>query len=427
MMSDFYCIKGNILYTKEFGSFNSIESGYILVEDNKIKGVYDNLPKKFSGVKVTDYKNFLIIPGLVDLHLHAPQFPNIGLGLDKELIPWLETYTFPEESKYNDMKYARKVYSRLINEIWKYGTTRCCVFATIHKESSKLLMDLFNTSGLGAYIGKVNMDYNSPIKLLEDTNKSINDTEEIIKEYKDKYTLVKPIITPRFVPSCSDNLLKSLGNLAIRYNVPIQSHLSENRGEIKIVNDRYPNEPNYASVYKSYNLLGQTKTIMAHCVHLTNEEIKLLANNNVYVAHCPTSNVNLSSGIAPIRKLLDNGVNVGLATDISGGHTLSIIEVMAYTMQMSNLKWIESNYKDYPLTTAEIFYLATKGGGNFFGKVGSFEEGYDFDALVIDDTEVNNLNSLSLEERLQKFIYTGDYKRIKVRYVNGNIVSKPNL
>lgn len=426
-MSNLYCIKGDILYTKDFGSFETIESGYILIEDSKVKGVYKNLPEKFLKVKVTDYKNSLIIPGLVDLHLHAPQFPNIGLGLDKELIPWLETYTFPEESKYDDIEYSKKVYSKLIKEIWKYGTTRCCVFATIHKESCKLLIELFNTSGLGAYVGKVNMDYDSPINLLEDTDNSINDTEELLKEYRDKFPLVKPIITPRFVPSCSDKLLKSLGELAIKYNVPVQSHLSENRGEIKMVADRYPNEPNYASVYNSSNLLGQTKTIMAHCIHLSDEEITLLSNKNVYVAHCPTSNVNLSSGIAAIRKLINNRVKVGLATDISGGHTLSLIEVMAYTMQMSNLKWIESNYQDAPLTTAEMFYLATKGGGNFFGSVGSFEEGYDFDALVIDDSKEEHFNYLSLEERLQKFIYSGDYKKIKARYINGNIVNEPNL
>lgn len=421
-MLNVYCVKGDILYTKDFGTFESIDDGYIIIKNNKVKGVYKKLPQELSNIKIIDYSNSLIIPGLVDLHLHAPQFPNIGLGLDKELIPWLESYTFPEESKYGNLEYAKKVYSKLIKEIWKYGTTRCCVFASIHKESSKLLIELFNKSGLGAYIGKVNMDYSSPDTLLEDTDKSIEDTEEIIKEYKDKYDLVKPIVTPRFVPSCSNKLLKSLGELAIKYNIPVQSHLCENRNEIKIVNDRYPNESNYASVYKSANLLGKTKTIMAHCVHLKEEEISLLANKKVYVAHCPTSNANLSSGIAPIRKLINSGIRVGLATDISGGHTLSLIEVMAYTMQMSNLKWIESNYTDTPLTTAEVFYLATKGGGEFFGNVGSFEEGYDFDALVIDDNIDDNFNCLTLEERLQKFIYSGDYRKIKARYVNGKII-----
>lgn len=426
-MSNIYCIKGDILYTKKFGTFEAVNDGYIVIKDNKVNCVYKELPQEFSNVKIIDYSNSLIIPGLIDLHLHAPQFPNIGLGLDKELIPWLESYTFPEESKYNNLEYAKKVYSKLIKEIWKYGTTRCCVFATIHKESSKLLMELFNNSGLGAYIGKVNMDYNSPDTLIEDTNNSIKDTEEILKEFKDKYDLVKPIVTPRFVPSCSDTLLKSLGELAVKYDIPVQSHLSENRGEIKMVTDRYPNEPNYASVYNSFKLLGETKTIMAHCVHLTKEEISLLAHKKVYVAHCPTSNVNLSSGISPIRKIIESGVKVGLATDISGGHTLSLFQVMAYTMQMSNLKWIETNYKDSPLTTAEMFYLATKGGGEFFGNVGSFEEGYDFDALVIDDGNEDNFNYLTIEERLQKFIYSGDYKKIKVRYVNGNIIDEPNL
>ena len=189
----------------------------------------------------------------------------------------------------------------------------------------------------------------------------------------------------------------------------------------------YPNKSNYASVYNSCRLLGDTKTIMAHCVLLNNEEVNIIANKNVYIAHCPTSNINLSSGIAPIREFINKGIKVGLATDISGGHTLSLLEVMAYTMQMSNLKWIESNYSDYPLSTAETFYLATKGGGEFFGKVGSFEEGYEFDALVIDDDISRYFNKLTLEERVQKFIYSGNYNNIKVRYINGNIVPEPIL
>lgn len=426
-MSNIYCIKGDIVYTKEFGILECVEDGFIVLKDSKVKGVYKELPKEFLGLKVIDYSNLLIIPGLIDLHLHAPQFPNIGLGLDKELLPWLQTYTFPEESKYSDLEYAKKVYSKLIKELWKYGTTRCCVFATIHKDSSKLLLDLFNTSGLGAYVGKVNMDYNSPDTLIEYTDKSIEDTEDIIKEYKSKYPLVNSIITPRFVPTCSDKLLNALGDLAKKYNTPVQSHLSENRDEIKMVSDRYQNQPNYASVYNSYNLLGDTKTIMAHCIHLTKEEIDLLRDKEVYVAHCPTSNANLSSGIAPIRKLIKNNIKVGLGSDISGGHTLSLMEVMAYTMQMSNLKWIESNYEDSPLNTAEVFYLATKGGGEFFGKVGSFEEGYDFDALIIDDNKNDNLIKLTLEERLQKFIFSGDFREIKTRYVNGKVVNEPNL
>ena len=166
---------------------------------------------------------------------------------------------------------------------------------------------------------------------------------------------------------------------------------------------------------------------MAHCIWLNENEIELLSKSKVFVAHCPTSNLNLSSGIAPIRKLIEKGINVGLASDISGGHTLSMPEVIVSSAQVSNLKWLYSNKTDEKLSTAELFYLATKGGGKFFGKVGSFEEGYEFDALVIDDMALNINNNLSLEERVQKFLYKGKEKNIIERYVRGNVVKEPKI
>jgi guanine deaminase len=426
-MGNMFAVKGNIIFTKEFGVYEVIENGFIVVEDKYVKGVYSTLDKKYEHIKVIDYGNSLIIPGFVDIHLHAPQFANIGLGLDKELMPWLETYTFPEETKYSDISYAKKVYSRLIKELWKFGTTRACVFATLHKDSTKLLMDMFKESGLGAYVGKVNMDRNSPDYLIEETEASLFDTEEILKEYSTKYSLVKPIITPRFVPTCSTRLLKGLGALAEKYNVTVQSHLSENSGEISFVKELHPEAKNYASIYNEAGLLGNTKTIMAHCVLVDDNEIDLLAKNKVFVAHCANSNSNLTSGIAPVRKLINRGISVGLASDIAGGHSLSMMDVIVTSAQVSNLRYIESNRIDKPLNTAELFYLATKGGGKFFGKVGSFEEGYEFDALVIDDSTLAIFKNLSIEERLQKFIYTGDDRNIKERYVAGDNIKVPKF
>jgi guanine deaminase len=422
-----YGIKGNIIYTKIFGKYEVVSNGIIVVENEKVKGVYNDLPLKYKNIGIKDYGDKLIIPGFIDLHLHAPQFPNMGLGLDKELMPWLNKYTFPEEAKYENLQYAEDVYKKLIKKIWSVGTTRCCIFNTIHKESTKLLLDLFNKSGLGAYIGKVNMDRESPDILIEDTNKSISETIELIKEYKDKYKLVKPIITPRFVPTCSFELLKSLGEIAGKYDIPVQSHLCENSGEIELVKKLHPECRNYTEVYDKANLLKENKTIMAHCVLVNEEEIDLLRDKKVFIAHCPTSNLNLSSGIAPIRRLIERKVNVGLASDISGGHTLSIPEVITSSAQVSNLKWLNSNKVEEKLTTAELFYLATKGGGKFFGKVGSFEEDYEFDALVIDDSDLLIENNLSIEERLQKFLYIGNSNNIISRYVSGNLINEPIL
>lgn len=424
-MRNEYAVKGNIIFTKEFGKFEIIKNGYIVVQDNLVRGLYKEINNEFKGLKIIDYGDAMIIPGFVDIHLHAPQFANLGLGLDMELMPWLEEYTFPEEGKFSDVSYAKRVYSSLIKELWKSGTTRSCIFATIHKNSTKLLMDMIAKSGLSAYVGKVNMDRNSPDYLTEKTQDSVCDTEEILKEYSNKYKIVKPIVTPRFVPSCSTELLRKLGFLAKKYNAPVQSHLCENYNEVSFVKKLHPNCKNYTSLYDEAGLLGEVPTIMAHCVLVDRDEIELLARKKVFIAHCPSSNCNLASGNAPIRRLLNSGVKVGLASDISGGNSLSMMDIIVNSAQVSNLKWLESNRVDKPLNLSELFYLATKGGGEFFGKVGSFEEEYEFDALVIDDKSSPTFKTLSMEERLQKFIYTGDSTNIKVRYVAGKKVEQP--
>lgn len=420
-------LKGNIIFTKDFGKYEIFKDSYILIEDGKVKGIFDKLPEEYNQVEVKDYGDKLIIPGLVDIHLHGPQFPNIGLGLDKELMPWLETYTFPEERKYSDLEYAKKVYRKLVLELWKNGTMRSVIFASIHLEGTKLLMDVINEAGLGAYVGKVNMDRNCPDFICEDTDKSLEDTEKLLKDYGSRYERVKPIITPRFVPTCSTKLLKGLGELSRKYKVPVQSHLSENKGEIEFVKELHPEARNYASVYEAAGLLGEQPTIMAHCVLLEEEEIELLSKNKVFIAHSPNSNSNLASGIAPIRKLLKAGIPIGLASDISGGHSLSMCSVMIEAGQVSNMKWLESGKTEAPLTTPELFYLTTKGSGAFFGKVGSFEEGFEFDALVIDDSDLTVLKEISLEERLQKFIYTGSWENIIERYVSGELIKEPKI
>lgn len=418
-------LKGNIIFAKDFGKYEIYKNSFIVVEQGVVKGIYEKLPQEFSDITVKDYGDKLIIPGFVDIHLHGPQFPNLGLGLDKELMPWLETYTFPEEGKYSDLEYAKKVYKKLILELWRNGTTRSVIFSSVHVESTKLLMDIINEAGLGAYVGKVNMDRNCPDFICEETQKSLEATEAFLKDYGNKYERVKPIITPRFVPTCTPKLLKGLGELSKKYKVPVQSHLSENKGEIDFVRELHPEAPNYASIYEEAGLLGQQPTIMAHCVLLEDEEIELLAKNKVFIAHSPNSNSNLASGIAPVRKLLKAGIPIGLASDISGGHSLSMCSVMVEAGQVSNMKWLESGKTEAPLTTPELFYLATKGSGSFFGKVGSFEEGYEFDALVIDDSSLTGLKDISLEERLQKFIYTGSWENIEARYVFGKLIEEP--
>lgn len=418
-------LKGDIVFTPSMDEFKIYKDSYLVSENGKIVGIFEKLDEKYKDYTLKDYTGKMIIPGFVDIHLHAPQFPNRGMGYDKELLPWLQSYTFPEEAKYKDIKYAERVYRDFVKELWKNGTTSAVIYGTIHKESTKLLMDLLIESGIRAYVGKVNMDRNSIPNLTEDTERSLRETEELILEYKDKSPLVKPIITPRFVPTCSDALLEGLGKLALKYDVPVQSHLSENTDEVKWVSELHPDAKNYASVYDKFNLFGQRRTIMAHCIHNTDEEIDLMAKNGVYAAHCVHSNFNLSSGIMPVRKFLDKKVPVGLGSDISGGHEISIPKVMAASIQASKMKWLETGKKLKPLTLLEVFYLATKGGGSFFGKVGSFEKGYEMDCLIIDDSNLGIYRELTVEERLEKFIYLGDDRNIVDRYVAGKLLKEP--
>ncbi len=418
-------LKGTIVYTATKEKLEIHEDSYIIVEDGKVIDISNKLDNIYKEIEIEDHSGKLIIPGFVDLHLHAPQYPNRGLGLDKELLPWLETYTFPEEGKYNDLQYSEKVFKRLINELWRVGTLRSVIFSSIYKESTELLLDMFIEAGLGAYVGKVNMDRNTADYLTEDMEVSLKETEEILLKYSDKSTLVRPIITPRFAPTCSDELLERLGKLPEKYKVSIQSHLNENKSEIEWVKELFPDSKNYASVYDEFNLFGVTNTVMAHCVYNTDEEIDLMAENGVYAAHCPYSNYNLSSGIMPVRKYLNKGVNVGLASDISGGNSLSIADVICGTIQASKMTWLNTGKRLDPLTFSEAFYLGTKGGGSFFGHVGSFENGYEFDALVIDDSELSDIKELNVEERLERYIYIGDDRHIVKRFVRGEEIKKP--
>lgn len=360
---DIRVLKGNIIYTETSDKFNIIENGYLVVKGKVIEGVYKNLPQTFKDIKVKDYGENLIIPGFVDLHTHAPQFANKGMGYDKELIPWLETYTFPEESKFKDIDYASKIYKEFTDELYKEGTTRAVIFATIHVEATELLMNFLEEKGICAYVGKVNMDRNCPKMLKENSDDSIKKTLQWLKNCSNKYEFVKPIITPRFVPSCTSYLMKELGNIAAADNLPVQSHLSENLSEIDWVHNLHPECKNYGDVYNKYNLFGQTKTIMAHCVHLTEDEINTIEKNKVFIAHCPTSNVNLSSGISPISSLLKRDILIGLGSDISGGETLSMFSVMAEAVKVSKLRKACLNETENNLTLPQVFYLATKGGG----------------------------------------------------------------
>lgn len=413
--------KANILFTKVKDKFDIIPNGYIAVENGKVVGVYERLPESLCGAPATDFGDKLLIPAMNDMHVHAPQYRNQGIAMDLELLPWLDNYTFPEESKYADTAYAKRMYKLFVRDLWRNGTMRTVAFATIHRESTRLLMQLFQKAGMGALVGKVDMDRNCPPTLTQTVADAVSDNEQLIAEFDKEDALVRPIITPRFIPSCTPEMLRACGELAKKHNLPVQSHLSENRGEIAWVKDLEPESSSYGDAYFRYGLFGQTPTIMAHCVWTEGEELELMRRLRVMVAHCPTSNLNLSSGMATVRNFLQAGVPVGLGSDISGGHQLSIFKMMVYAIEVSKMQYCRDKSKAF-LTLPEAFWIATKSAGSFFGKVGSFENDYEFDALVIDDSELNHDN-YSLQHRLERFIYIGDDRHIVHRFCRGKEIT----
>ncbi|MDR7810659.1 amidohydrolase family protein [Lacrimispora sp.] len=417
-----FVLKGNVCYSEDDRSLKTMEQGYLVCQDGKSAGVYKELPVQYADYPLQDWGDMLIVPGLVDLHIHAPQFSFRGLGMDLELLDWLNTNTFPEEAKYADLEYAKKAYGIFAEAMKKSATTRACIFGTIHRPATELLMDLMEETGLKTMIGKVNMDRNSPDYLREQgAEESEKETLCWLEETGSKYENVKPILTPRFIPSCTDDLMERLGRLQKENGLPVQSHLSENQGEVTWVKELCPASEFYGDAYDQFGLFGGNgKTVMAHCVSSSEEEIELIKERGVYIAHCPQSNTNLSSGIAPVRTYLDRELNVGLGTDVAGGSGESIFRAMADAIQVSKLRWRLKDERLKPLTVEEAFYLGTLGGGSFFGKVGSFLEGYEFDALILDDSGLPHPQALNLKERLERFIYLSDDRHLKGKYTGGN-------
>jgi len=418
--------RANIVTTPTPEAFYFGERHYLVVDDaGMIVYIGESLPREYASLPLIDYGDRLLLPAFSDMHLHAPQYRNMGLALDLELLPWLNTYTFPEESKFGDIRYAERIYRRFVHELWMQGTMHSAVFATIHPEATRLLADLFRESGMSAYIGLVAMDRNCPDTLSNTADEAVAHTC-MLDDYLGHDGSVRAIVTPRFIPSCTPAMLTALGRLAQERQLPVQSHLSENLSEIQWVQELEKDSTCYGDAYYRYGLFGHTPTLMAHCCHTRGEELRLIRDQQVMVVHCPTSNSNIASGMAPIRTFLDEGVQVALGSDISGGHYVSILRIIQYAIQISKLQYALSDHRHRFLSLSEAFYMATKAGGRFFGRVGSLEVGYRFDALVVDDSYLN-YDHYSLDQRIERYIYLGDDRDIRHRYCAGRELSEPKM
>lgn len=447
---------GQIVHCKSFDKLEAISDGFVAVRNGKIfqYGSRQQLDVELlNALPVTQLSaTQFLLPGLIDCHIHAPQYPNIGLGLDMPLLDWLNKYTFPLETKFADTEFAQKVYRTVVQRTLASGTTLASYFATNHREGSLILAREALAQGQRALIGKVSSDCNSPDYYVEETAESLRDNEAFIEQVLALHSdLVKPIVTPRFAITCGVELQNGLSAIASKYDLHIQTHISENLNEIAFVKELFESE-NYASVYEKSNLLTQ-KCILAHGVHLEDAELTILREHGTSIAHCPTSNTNLRSGWCDVHRLLAAGIKVGLGTDVSAGSSASILTTIKDTLDVSHsLNFVKKqhifgtgkitnpgdpqNVNYTPLDYRNALFLATLGGAQALAldhKVGNFAAGKDFDALIVDvslppidlfDEPANDADRLL--EQLQKFLYVGDDRNITQVFVAGRQVKSSN-
>lgn len=410
-------IKANIVYSENKDKFKVYKNSYIVIENGKVSGIWTILPDKYKGIRVTDYGEAVLIPAFSDLHVHAPQYLNRGLEMDLLLPEWLENCTFPMEAEFSDKQFAKIVYDAFVDDMLANGTMHACVYGTIHLDSTSYLIEKMDKIGIKGYVGKVNMDTNSPSSLKENTNKSIIDTETFLEKYfKNENT--KPIITPRFAPTCSEKLLSELGKLGKKYNVGTQTHIVESKWEAEQAKMLFPNCSCDTEIYEKSGLFGNGPFIGGHFIFPSEEDKRIMKKYNGYVVQCPDATINITAGIMSTGKLMDSGINVCLGTDISAGHNLGVYSQVAKSIQLSKIKEFYENENNRKITFAESFYMATKGSEKLFENTGSFEPGYSFDALVIENLS-DNMRKLNPEQIVERFCYIGTKNNIKARYLNG--------
>ncbi|KKY38509.1 putative guanine deaminase [Diaporthe ampelina] len=386
-------------------------------------------------------------PGFIDTHIHASQYPNAGIFGKSTLLDWLNTYTFPlEASLGRDAAKARRVYARCVARTLAHGTTCAAYFATVDVGATNLLVDLCLAKGQRALVGRVCMDEPATCPAWyrdEDAAEGLERTRECVAHARradPEGGLVRPVVTPRFAPSCTAASMAALGRLARDEGLAVQTHVSENKGEVDLVASLFPAESGggagYAGVYDAFGLLSD-RTILAHAVHLSEAEAALIAGRGAKVSHCPCSNSAITSGAARVRWLLGKGVDVGLGTDVSGGYSPSVLDAARQAALVSRHVAMGGEEGD-KLSVEEVLHLATRGGARCVGLdgvVGGFEVGMQWDAQLValgvvgedgggggGEGNVDVFGWESWEEMVAKWLFNGDDRNTTKVWVKGRLV-----
>ena len=398
-----------------------LEDGVIITEQGKIRwfgtwnDAQDHLP---INIEIQHYPEQLIIPGMIDTHIHFPQTEMVG-AYGEQLLSWLNTYTFPTEIQFKDKTYASEIAKFFVNELLKNGTTTALVFCTVHPESVDALFEAAEQHQMRLIAGKVMMDRHAPEALCDSADSSYDDSKALIEKWHGQGRALYAI-TPRFAPTSTPEQLERAGQLKAEYpDVYVHTHLSENKDEIAWVKDLFPAQKGYLDVYHHYGLTGQ-RSVFAHCVHLEDAEWQCMHETDSAIAFCPTSNLFLGSGLFPLNKTWQQQVKVGLGTDVGAGTSFSLLQTVNEAYKVQQLQGDK-------LSAYESLYHATLGGAKALDlddKLGNFNVGKeaDFVVLNIKPTALQQLRqsrSKSLEDSLFALFTMGDDRNVEATYIYG--------
>ena len=401
------------------------EDGALLVAEGHIEKVgnaTDVLAKLSSSVPVLDHKNALIAPGFVDCHVHYPQY-HVMAAFGTQLLDWLTTHTFPEEEKFKDIAYASDVAERFLKQLLSNGTTTALVFGTVHPQSVDAFFEAANQRNLRMICGKVMMDRNAPPGLLDTADESVTDSEALIQRWHGRDRLGYAV-TPRFAPTSSPAQLKGAAQLLQKHpGVMLHTHLAENRSECDWVGELYPQNRSYLDVYDQFGLLGPN-SIFAHSIYLDDKDRQRLAQTHSSIAHCPTSNLFIGSGLFDMKAAASAGIKIGLATDVGGGDSYSLLRTINESYKIQQLQ-------EYTLDPFQSFYMATLGGARAISvdsHIGNFTVGKeaDFNILDLHATELiaaRIAKCQSLKEKLFVLQMLGDERAIRQTWIMGSPVT----
>ncbi|WP_349365226.1 MAG: guanine deaminase [Roseitalea porphyridii] len=401
-------------------SFTHIEDGAIVCMGGLIAwaGDWADLPADHRGAPVTDHRPHLIVPGFIDPHIHFPQ-GQVVASYAGSLLEWLNSYTFIEEQRYGDPPFAAAMAKRFCDMLLAHGTTTAVAFGSVHKASAQALLAEAAARNMRLVTGKVMMDRNAPEALTDTAQTGHDDTKALIEEWHGAGRL-EVAISPRFALTSTDAQMEAAGALAREHpDCLIQTHLSENHGEIEAVEALFPDAVDYTDVYERFGLLTP-KSLMGHCIHLSDREIGRMAETGAVAVFCPTSNLFLGSGLFDLDRIKGGGVRHAIATDIGGGTSWSLLKTLDEGYKVLNLQ----GHRFHPY---RAFWQATRGNAEAIGmadRIGTLDAGTEADFVVLDAAATDAMalrmeRAETLAEELFVLQTLGDDRAVKAVYVAG--------